>query len=60
LTVLLPLYYLRFYLDFRDSAPLFDYGVVWLEYLPVWLLLVREWWSPGGARTTARLDLRQL
>ena len=59
LTVLLPLYYLRFYLDFRNSAPLFDYGVVWLEYLPVWLLLLCEWRSPGGARTTARLDLRQ-
>lgn len=44
LTALLPLYYLRFWLDIRDQSRLFDYGVVWLEFLPVWLLLAREWW----------------
>ena len=44
LTALLPLYYLRFYLDFRDQSRLFDHGIVWLEYLPVWLLLGRQWW----------------
>jgi hypothetical protein len=43
LTVMLPLYYLRFYLDFRGKAHLFDYWIVWIEYLPVWLLLAREW-----------------
>ena len=59
LTVLLPLYYLRFHLDFRDQARLFDYGVVWLEYLPVWLLLMGEWWLPGGVGRRARLDLRR-
>ncbi len=43
LTALLPLYYLRFYFDARDQAQLFDLGVVWLEYAPVWFLLFREW-----------------
>ena len=59
LTVLLPLYYLRFYLDFRDQARLFDHGIVWLEYLPVWLMLARERWSPAGAGTAARLQTGQ-
>jgi hypothetical protein len=56
LTALLPLYYLRFYLDFRDQTRLFDHGIVWLEYLPVWLLLAREWWMPVHRRSAARLD----
>lgn len=43
LATLLPIYYLRFYLAFRGQAGIFDHGLVWLEYLPVWLLLAREW-----------------
>ena len=43
LGALLPLYYLRFHLAFRGQAELFDHGVVWLEYLPAWLLLAWEW-----------------
>ena len=54
LTVMLPLYYLRFYLDFRGQSRLFDYGIVWLEYLPVWLLLAWEWRPAPGRR--ARLE----
>ena len=50
LTALLPLYYLRFYLDIRDQSRLFDYGIVWVEFLPVWLLLARECWLNGRAR----------
>jgi hypothetical protein len=41
LSVTLPLYYLRFYLDVRGMAHVHDTGVVWLEFLPVWLLFVR-------------------
>lgn len=44
LAALLPIYYLRFHFDFREQVQLFDYGIVWIEYLPVWLLLAREWW----------------
>jgi hypothetical protein len=44
LAALLPLYYLRFYFMARGEARLFDYGVVWLEYVPVWFLLAVEWY----------------
>jgi hypothetical protein len=43
LTAALPLYYLRFYFDARDQVALFDYGIVWLEYLPIMALLIVEW-----------------
>ncbi|MBT3377297.1 MAG: hypothetical protein HN742_04900 [Lentisphaerae bacterium] len=42
LTVLLPLYRLRFYFVAREQASLFDNGIVWLEYLPVWGCLLWE------------------
>jgi len=43
LTALLPLYDLRFYFDARGRVEIFDYGIVWVEYLPVWWLLIRQW-----------------
>jgi len=43
LSVLLPLYYLRFYFQFRDNVLIFDHGIVWLEYAPVWALLIFGW-----------------
>jgi hypothetical protein len=42
-TALLPLYYLRFHLQARGSVHIFDYYIVWLEFLPVWCLIVWEW-----------------
>jgi alpha-1,6-mannosyltransferase len=42
LTALLPLYYGRSYFKARDMAHIHDYGIVWLEFLPVWGLLVWE------------------
>ena len=42
LTALLPLYYLRFHFVAAGHVAYFDYGIVWLEYVPVWLLLVVE------------------
>jgi hypothetical protein len=48
-TALLPLYYLRSYFLARGRAAIFDYGVVWLEFVPVWLLLGWEWWSDRKA-----------
>jgi len=44
LTVTLPLYYLRFYFVARGSVSIFDYGIVWVEYVPIWCLLIREWY----------------
>lgn len=43
LTAMLPLYYLRFFFDARNYVGIFDSGIVWLEYIPVWYLLAREW-----------------
>ena len=43
LTMLAPLYYLRFYFSARGNVKVFDQGIVWIEYAPVWLLLLREW-----------------
>jgi alpha-1,6-mannosyltransferase len=59
LTVMLPLYYLRFFLDFRGESHLFDHGIVWLEYLPVWLLLAREWWLRVPRVPPPRLEIGQ-
>jgi len=50
LTVTLPLYYLRFPMDAMGHAAWFDYGFVWFEFVPVWLLLA--WELRRGNRTT--------
>ena len=42
LTCLLPLYYLRFRMEELGQVSLFDNGIVWIEFLPTWVLLLRE------------------
>lgn len=42
LSVNLSLYYLRFYFKARNQVELFDAGLVWLEYGPVWIILIGE------------------
>ena len=46
-TPLLCLYYTRFYFEARALLEVFDFGVVWAQYVPVWLLLgwqgIRRW-----------------
>ncbi len=42
LSATLALYELRFYFDARGMAEVFDHGIVWLEYVPVWALLAWE------------------
>ncbi len=44
LTVTLPLYYLRFFFVARGSTSVFDYGIVWIEFVPIWVMLVVWWW----------------
>jgi hypothetical protein len=44
-TVLLPFYYVRFYLDIKGLVEIHDNGIVWLEYVPVWGLMVLEWYK---------------
>jgi hypothetical protein len=39
---LMPLYYLNFYFYARGQNAVFNQGIVWLEYVPVWILLIRE------------------
>jgi len=51
LTALLPLYYLRYYLEPRGKLELFNNVVVWIEFLPVWVLVLVEW--KKGAREAA-------
>ena len=55
LGALLPLYYLRFYYSARDNVGVFDYYIVWLEYIPVWCALIYEWLVASGARAGKRL-----
>jgi len=45
LTLVLPLYYLRYYLEPRGMLAYFNYLVVWIEFVPVWILLIVEWRS---------------
>ena len=45
LTVLLPVYYLRFYCVAHGWTAVFDTWIVWIEYVPVWVLLVWVWWK---------------
>lgn len=45
LTALLPLYYLRFYLEPRGMVSLFNNGVVWFQFVPIWILLSRDWFN---------------
>jgi len=45
LTLTLPLYYLRPLFVEWDAVAVFDQGIVWLEFGPVWVLLVAWWWG---------------
>lgn len=56
-------YYLRFWMEyqtfdraaaFQEARNLFDFGVVWLEYLPFFVLLAAETWWPRPRRAVAR------
>ncbi len=49
LTSLLPLYYIRYYLEPRGMVSYFNYAVVWIEFVPVWILLILEWHSERKA-----------
>lgn len=50
LTVLLPLYHLRFYFNAQDNAAFFDNVLVWVEYVPVWALMFLEMSGACNAR----------
>ncbi|MFH1744277.1 MAG: glycosyltransferase family 87 protein [bacterium] len=54
LTPLLSLYYLRFYFEPRGNVGIFDNGIVWLEFIPVWFLLIREWMVQRNPSSTSQ------
>ena len=56
LTALLPLYYLRFYFNARGNVAVFDYGIVWIEFVPVWCLLIWEFFKKRPRGTTLKLE----
>ena len=45
LTALLPMYYLRFYFEQKNMLPVFNNVVVWIEFIPVWILLILQWFK---------------
>jgi alpha-1,6-mannosyltransferase len=45
LTALLPLYYMRFYFAAKGMVDIHDNGIVWLEFVPVWCLMIWEWYK---------------
>jgi hypothetical protein len=56
LTPLLSLYYLRFYLGPRGMIAIHDNGIVWVEFVPVWCLLVWEWYRRRQSKVTVEED----
>ena len=42
-TLLLPLYYLRYYLEPIGKIDVFTNVIVWIEFVPVWIFLLLEW-----------------
>jgi hypothetical protein len=52
LMVLLSLYHARYTFDARDNVAVFDNWLVWLEYVPVWVILVWEGMKgPGNSNS---------
>jgi len=43
LTALLPLYYLRYYYEPRGQLEIFTNIIIWIEFVPIWALLLWEW-----------------
>jgi len=53
LTIMLPLYYLKFYFSARHNVDFFHNRIVWIEYAPVWLLILWEWYATGRREQAA-------
>jgi hypothetical protein len=56
LTPLLSIYYLRYYFQVYETTSIYDNYLVWIQYIPVWILIYLEWsigkWeiSTGGEK----------
>jgi hypothetical protein len=42
-SALLPIYYLRFHYIAQDNVQFFDKYIVWLQFAPVWAMIINEW-----------------
>jgi hypothetical protein len=58
-TALLPLHYLRFYFKARGDVGIFDNGIVWIEFVPVWLMLAWEFWRSRTSVLTPEPDFQK-
>lgn len=56
LTFTLPIYYAMFYLERRQNINLFHNGIVWIEFVPVYALVVWETVRAVRRRRTAEAD----
>ena len=45
LTLMLPMYYLKFYFSAHDNVLFFHNRVVWIEYAPVFAIALWEWYA---------------
>jgi hypothetical protein len=57
-TILLPLYYVRYYLGAHAQVDIFNRLIVFVEHLPVWLLLAWEWAKNKSPQVPAGVGAR--
>ncbi len=56
LTATMPLYYSYFHLAPREMVHVFKHGIVWFIWVPVWLLLLRDWWFGRSLEPVMQYD----
>lgn len=60
-TALLPLYYLKYYFESHSQPQIFENIIIWIEFVPVWILLIWETWKieipAGGEKRFLRLKV---
>lgn len=60
LSALLPIYYMRFYFEARQNTDIFDHWVVWLEYAPVWFLLIGKAMKFSFLQDSKRIQVSEI
>ena len=60
LSALLPIYYMRFYFEARQNTDIFDHWVVWLEYAPVWFLLISKAMKSSFWQDSKRIQVSEI
>ncbi len=52
LTLTMPLYYLWHYFSATGQVEIFHRWIPWIEFVPVWIALLREWWRNRSASSS--------